>query len=109
MTDYLLLIRESDAKGETSPDSMQDRIGAYMAWVEGLGVHFVSGRRLEPESAFVKSRDLVYTDGPFVESKEIVAGFVILRADSFEAALALTKSCPLLSWFDIVLRPVVGE
>ena len=31
------------------------------------------------------------TDGPFTEAKELVGGFAILKADSKEAAIALTK------------------
>lgn len=31
------------------------------------------------------------TDGPFTESKELVAGFALIRANSKEEALALTK------------------
>jgi hypothetical protein len=35
--------------------------------------------------------DLTVTDGPFTESKELIAGFALLRADSREHAVELTK------------------
>ncbi len=35
--------------------------------------------------------EIIVTDGPFTESKELVGGFAILRADSKEAAIALTR------------------
>jgi hypothetical protein len=35
--------------------------------------------------------DLTVTDGPFTESKELVAGFALLEADSREHAVELTK------------------
>jgi len=34
---------------------------------------------------------VLVTDGPFPESKEIVGGFALLRADSLEEAIAITK------------------
>jgi hypothetical protein len=38
----------------------------------------------------------VVTDGPFVESKEIVGGFSIVQAETIEAAAELAKGCPAL-------------
>jgi hypothetical protein len=35
--------------------------------------------------------DLSVTDGPFTESKELIAGFALLRADSKEEAIELTR------------------
>jgi hypothetical protein len=36
----------------------------------------------------------VVTDGPFVESKEVVGGFSIVQADTMDAAANLAKGCP---------------
>jgi len=36
--------------------------------------------------------NLTVTDGPFTEAKEVVGGFAILKADSKEAAIELTKN-----------------
>ena len=36
-----------------------------------------------------------------------MAGYIMLQANSLEQATALAQSCPLLEWFDIVVRPMV--
>ena len=39
----------------------------------------------------------VVTDGPFIESKEMVGGFFIVKADSIDAAIEIAKDCPDLA------------
>ena len=49
------------------------------------------------------------TDGPFVESKEIVGGYSIVQADTIDAAAELAKGCPaLLSGGKVEVRPLAG-
>jgi hypothetical protein len=50
------------------------------------------------------------TDGPFAETKELVAGFWIWQVQSIEEALEWVKRCPnpMLTDSDIEIRPVFG-
>jgi len=48
----------------------------------------------------------VVTDGPFAEAKELVAGFWIIQAASFEEALAWAKKVPLAEGDEIEVRQV---
>src|SRR3984893_127479 len=50
------------------------------------------------------------TDGPFAETKELVAGFWIWQVRSIEEALEWVKRCPnpMLTDSDIEIRPVFG-
>jgi hypothetical protein len=50
------------------------------------------------------------TDGPFAETKELVAGFWIWQVRSIEEALEWVKRCPnpMLTDSDIEIRPVYG-
>ena len=51
----------------------------------------------------------VVTDGPFVESKEIVGGYSIVQADTIDAAAELAKGCPgLLVGGKVEVRPLAG-
>ena len=51
----------------------------------------------------------VVTDGPFVESKEIVGGFSIVQAGTIDAAAALAKGCPaLLTGGSVEVRTLAG-
>jgi len=37
----------------------------------------------------------VVTDGPYAEIKEVVGGYVIVKAESLEEAMTMTKGCPV--------------
>src|SRR5215468_12012752 len=66
---------------------MQD----FAARLEGLG-EFVDGQALSPEGAWVRydgeGRPPV-TDGPFAETKDLIAGWMVIDVDSYERALVL--------------------
>ena len=56
----------------------------------------------------IVTRSNVVTDGPFAESKEAIAGFFIIRADSLEQAVEVAKGCPGLEYGQTVeVRPIV--
>jgi hypothetical protein len=49
------------------------------------------------------------TDGPFLDSKEVVAGFYVIEAPDLDAALAIAASNPVVSTGGAVeVRPVLG-
>lgn len=91
----MLLIREDIARvREMSEEQMQADIQEYTRWVEGLVAsgHFISGDPLEPEGRYL-TKDTILTDGPFIESKEAITGYILLKAENLEEALAIAKSC----------------
>src|SRR3954447_25008012 len=78
---------------------------------------FVDGQALSPDGTFVRSdgpgRPPV-TDGPFAETKDLIAGWMIIDVDSQERALALAAELslapgaggkPIHEWLE--LRPVM--
>ncbi len=34
------------------------------------------------------------TDGPFIESKEVIGGYMIVEAETIEEAMEITRACP---------------
>ena len=57
----------------------------------GEGLHpSVKGARV----SFGSGGERTVTDGPFAETKELIAGFWILQVDSFEEAVEWIKKCP---------------
>ena len=97
MASYLFLYRgEPWDPSQVSPEDMQKTMEAWMAWInEGMA----AGWMLEPGDALgpggkVVHTDKSVTDGPFTESKEIVGGYSIVKADSYEEALQYAMSCP---------------
>ncbi len=77
----------ADRTDDSAPgaiDAFNDRLKAEGRWVFGGGL-------TEPEDATVtdsRGGEPVFTDGPFVESKEFLAGFWVLTADDLDQALA---------------------
>ena len=50
------------------------------------------------------------TDGPFAESKEAIAGFFLIRANSLEQAVEVARGCPGLEFGQTVeVRAMVSE
>jgi len=97
MNKYMLLLFENETVyADFSPEEMQKEIGEHVKWIESLGDHYDSGEPLTPQAKSVKGKDKVVTDGPYIESKELVSGFYILNAGSLEEAAELSKGCPVL-------------
>lgn len=54
-----------------------------------------AGNRLSSEGRVVK-HDKVITNGPYVEIKEAIGGYIIIKANSIDEAAELAKGCPIL-------------
>jgi hypothetical protein len=76
-----------------SPEQMQQMFAAYKAWMERFKDDiFDLGDKLKSDGRVVTSSGVA--DGPFVEAKEVVGGFMIVSAESYEGALEIVKACP---------------
>jgi hypothetical protein len=111
MAKFLFIYRSNiETVGKLSPDKMQKHMDKWRAWIgEGLqkGWMVESGDALTPEGRVVGAK--VVTDGPFVESKELVGGFSIVEADTIETAARHGKGCPGLELGGTVeVRPLAG-
>ena len=90
-----------------SPDELQGIMMKYKAWVDDLGEQYLGGQRLESNGAILTDQDAaVMTDGPFLESKEIVAGFMLIQAEDQEAANAIARTSPHLGLYTLEVRPI---
>ena len=108
MKQYLILLK-GKKEMDYSPEELQKRLEAYRQWAFKLGENYVIGQRLERTGAHFKGKDEIITDGPFLEAKEIIAGYVIIKASSFEHAVEITQSLPLISHFEAFLRPLISS
>jgi hypothetical protein len=93
-----------------TPEEMQQHLQRWEKWIgEGMqkGWMLDPGDGLTPEGRVVNAK--ITTDGPFVETKEIVGGFSIIQAESIDAAAKLAKGCPgLLVGGTVEVRPLAG-
>ena len=90
----------------------------FAARLEGTG-EFVDAQALAPEGTWVRydgeGRPPV-TDGPFAETKDLIAGWMVIDVDSYERAVELTGQLsaapgaggrPIDEWIE--LRPFMNE
>lgn len=107
---YMLLIYADESDwGTLSPEEQAAMTNEYMAIRKAPGV--VGDNRLQPaETATtvrVKDGETLTTDGPFVETKEVLGGYYLLEADDLDAALALAARVPAARHGAVEVRPVV--
>jgi hypothetical protein len=105
MNQFLIIVRGSD-HSVASPEEMQKRMGLFGEWVQKvLDGRYVSGAPLEETDArLLKSKTEVLTDGPFIESKEMISGYFVIQSKDINEAVELTKQCPLLGQFQLEVR-----
>jgi hypothetical protein len=98
MAKFLFIYRSSPGDfAKMTPEQIQQHLDQWKTWITQAmqeGWMVAPGDALTPEGRVVKPK--VITDGPFVESKEIVGGYSIVQADSVDAAAKLAKGCPSL-------------
>jgi hypothetical protein len=129
MTKYLLLKHYRGAPAAVNDVPMDrwapEEIDAHIAYMrdfatrlEGTG-EYVDGQALAPEGAWVRydgeGRPPV-TDGPFPETKDLIAGWMIIDVDSWDRAVELAGELsaapgaggrPIHEWLEV--RPFLGD
>jgi len=95
MKDFMFIFRGA-GQPDFSPEQMQQHMQKWFAWIDELKAKnlYVAGEPLTPAGKTVKGPKALVTDGPFTESKELVGGFFLLKANSLEEATELAKGCP---------------
>jgi len=97
MTKFLLVYRTPVAAEarQPSPEEMQGMLAQWHQWKTAFPAAIVDmGDGLLPTGRTVKAQ--VVTDGPTVESKEMVSGYSIVEAAGYDEALVVAKACPIL-------------
>ena len=108
---YLLLITERlEARRSRSLEEGQEAYARMMRFTEELearGVRIASDS-LRTSGVRVELRDGKRTvvDGPFAETKEIVAGFFFLDCKTREEAIAIASECPAAEWSTVEVREI---
>ena len=97
-SEYMLLFRGNDWSNGLSPEEMQNVVGQWMSWFQGLMAEgkAVAGSPLERGGKLVSGKNgkTILSDGPFAESKEAIGGYFLLHVDSMEEAVAIAQQCP---------------
>ena len=98
MEKFLLLIREDlQSRATMSEAQFKHNIQIMTKWVEEMALsgNFVNADPLTNNGTYV-GHDYVLSDGPFIEAKESISGFILIQAESLEQATSFAQLCPLV-------------
>lgn len=95
MKEFVFIFRsKGNPHANPSPEQLQERMN-WVGKVTAQNQVADKGNRLSAgQAAIVKPGDVV--TGPYVENKELVNGYMIVRTNSMEEAVELAKSNPIL-------------
>ena len=99
-----------DQTSLATPDEMA-AINAFNDRLQAKGHWVFAGGLAAPSSATVidnRGEEAIFTDGPFVESKEYLAGFWIIEAPDLDVALNLAAQASTHCNRKVEIRPFVG-
>ena len=107
MNEFVMLIRlEGLPETNFSPEEMQAGMAVWEKWVNDIIARDIlvsRGNRLSNDSRTIRDGKVV-TNGPFVETKEILGGYLIIRANSIDEAADIAKSAPIVGSGSIEIR-----
>ena len=111
MTQYLLSVHNIEGAEPPSQelmekmfrdvDAVNEEIKAAGAWVFAGGLHPAS----TATTVRVANGEVLFTDGPFAETKEQIGGFWVIEAADLDAALAWASKATVACQSPVEVRP----
>ena len=110
MPQYVLMLLEEESWEKRSDEERKRAYAAIGTWVDDLRKKGImkGGEELQSKRTATTVRRnngaISVTEGPFIESKEHVGGFLMIEVPDLDAAIAIAKSWP---GGDVEVRPIV--
>jgi hypothetical protein len=113
MSEFVYLFRatgEAQREAMGTPERAQQSLQKWLTWIRDLDAkgHLKSpGQPLENAGKVVRGKARTVTDGPYVEAKDVILGFIVVEARDLAQAVELSLGCPMLDGGGSVeVRPV---
>jgi hypothetical protein len=105
----VLLYMPAPADAAALTQEERDAHARYADQIEGLGGKIRFPQALSPSTMATSIRGDTVTDGPFIEAKEVIAGFYVLEARDLDHALKIARLCPA-TWQGggVEVRPIAA-
>ncbi len=99
MKEFMMIFRSSQSVERPTPEAMKAQVKVWQDWIGGIAAQgkFVATNALGMQGKVVKTNNVI-TDGPYVEVKEMVGGYIIVKAENLDEAITLSEGCPTLSY-----------
>lgn len=103
MKDFMLVFRShatsEEAFANQSPEQLQAEMALWTNWMDAIAKQgkMVGGQPLLPEGKVLRGKAKKLTDGPYTEGKDIVGGYMIIKANDYDDAVKLSLGCPSLN------------
>ncbi|MBO0859766.1 MAG: hypothetical protein J2P21_15150 [Chloracidobacterium sp.] len=99
MSKFIFLFRNDQTANQSmSPEQMQQHMKKWLDWRDTLeknGHAQQFGQRLDVTGKVIKGKAKSVTDGPYVEVKDFVQGYLLIDAKDMDHAVNLAKGCPI--------------
>ena len=104
MEEFLLLIH-GNVLNDPSTEALKIHMEAYHKWMMELSENgqYIKGQRLADGGILIDKKAVV-VEGPYIESKEIIGGYVLIKANNIKEAAEIAKQCPLSNHLPISVR-----
>jgi hypothetical protein len=100
MAKFIYLLRSGSEQGQPrSPEQMEQSMKKYMTWKDRLekGGHLVDfGAPLDGAGKVLRDKGHSVSDGPYVEVKDFVQGYMFIEAKDLAQAVELAQEGPIL-------------
>jgi len=111
MMRYMMLIHHDEAALAKAPPSLWGDYAAFTEAAEKAGISYQPGNRLQPSPAAstvrVAGDKTTVLDGPYVDTKEQLAGYFMIDVTDLDQAIAWAARCPSARYGSIEIRPLV--
>lgn len=111
MAEFIMLFRGGDQRAmDPNNDGYQAHMEKWVQWMGGLAEQgiLLGAQPLHATGKTIMGARKVVTDGPYLEGKEMVGGYLLYKADSIDQATEIAKGCPILEYEDgnVEVRPI---
>jgi hypothetical protein len=114
MSEFMFLFRSTEAEAEQAmgtPEQARASMQSFMVWIRELEA---KGQLKNPGQPLTRSGKLVrgniVSDGPYVEAKDLVLGYMIIQARDLTHAAEIALGCPMAKGGALVeVRPIMTD
>src|SRR5215469_3177124 len=108
---YVMLLLNTEAVEKLTDEEQQAWYSEIMSWYEKVGPSGKmpdGGAQLQPPGTARTIRASGVTDGPFMETKEVLGGYSVLETDTYDEAVERSETWPGVDrgLINLELRPV---